>query len=58
MIHVAAGETAWTTRFGIVAKDGDTLVPEQEKTQSTGIYARSISVKVKSTHQWYIIWSL
>ncbi|KAJ8661545.1 hypothetical protein O0I10_002812 [Lichtheimia ornata] len=36
MFTNAAGETAWTTRFGIVAKDGDTLVPEQEKTQSTG----------------------
>ncbi|KAI7880611.1 hypothetical protein K492DRAFT_216544 [Lichtheimia hyalospora FSU 10163] len=30
------GESAWTTRFGIVAKDGDSLVPEAEKTQPDG----------------------
>ncbi|CDS05774.1 hypothetical protein LRAMOSA08302 [Lichtheimia ramosa] len=36
MFTNAAGESAWTTRFGIVAKDGDTLVPEPEKTQPTG----------------------
>ncbi|CDS07946.1 hypothetical protein LRAMOSA01895 [Lichtheimia ramosa] len=30
------GDSAWTTRFGIVAKDGDSLVPESEKTQPDG----------------------
>lgn len=40
-IHIAAGETAWTTRFGIVAKDGDTLVPEPEKTQPTGTWKKA-----------------
>ncbi|KAI9323671.1 hypothetical protein BX666DRAFT_1889237 [Dichotomocladium elegans] len=36
MFTNAAGESAWTTRFGIVAKDGDTLAAEPEKTQPNG----------------------
>ena len=36
-IYIDKGESAWTTRFGIVAKDGDSLVPEAEKTQPDGM---------------------
>lgn len=35
-IYIDKGDSAWTTRFGIVAKDGDSLVPESEKTQPDG----------------------